>query len=661
MKPGRGEVAVFFLALLIRAFYLWELDSTPLLGVLLGDGRQYHSWATQIAGGEWLGHEVYYQAPLYPYFMAVVLVLLGPEPWGVRVVQIVLGSLASPLLSMAGRRFFDRRIGLAAGTLLAVYPPAIFFDGLIQKTSLGLFLMCLLLLILGQILWRPRGAWFALAGVVLGALALTRENALAFAPVLVLWVLLHPERPPWDTRLRRAVLLVAGLLAVLVPVGLRNRAVGGEFLITTSQLGPNFYIGNNLRADGRYTPLREAREDARVERTDARELAETALGRSLTPAEVSDYWLRRSFDEIASDPARWLGLLLRKGLLVWNAREVVDTESIEAYQDHSRLLSGLSRLLHFGILLPLAALGVFVTRHRWRHLWILYAVTLTIAASVVVFYVLARYRFPVVPVVILFAAAGLLGLLGRLAAREWGSLLRVLPIPLAVGVVVNWPLTAATSPRATTYYNLGVALLERGEEDEARRMLERTLELLPDLRLARRSLADIHFGEADRRAQRGERAQAIAGYRRGLELDPGRAQAHANLGSLLIQAGDLEGAARHLQRALTLDPRQARAHNLLGNLFAERGQLEDAVRHYEQAVGLDSGLADAHYKLGLLLAQAHDLPGARRHLEDAVRLLPDFPGAHRQLGEVLERQGLPGEAAESYRRARELERGGRSR
>src|SRR5205807_336600 len=76
---------------------------------------------------------------------------------------------------------------------------------------------------------------------------------------------------------------------------------------------------------------------------------------------------------------------------------------------------------HFGVLVPLALIGLVATRRDWRRLWVFYAVIAAYASSVVVFYVFARYRFPLAPMLMLFAAAGIGKGLKALAARRRAS------------------------------------------------------------------------------------------------------------------------------------------------------------------------------------------------------------------------------------------------
>ena len=72
--------------------------------------------------------------------------------------------------------------------MLALYPPAIFFDGILQKASLDLLLMTTLLWVVGVAQQQAGKRWFAAAGVLVGAMALNRENAAVLVPVLALWI-----------------------------------------------------------------------------------------------------------------------------------------------------------------------------------------------------------------------------------------------------------------------------------------------------------------------------------------------------------------------------------------------------------------------------------------------------------------------------------------
>ena len=207
-----------------------------------------------IAAGDWLGSETFYQAPLYPYFLGVLYALFGPDLLTVRLVQIVLGSASCVLLAVAGHRLFSRNAGIVAGLMLAVYAPAIFFDSLVQKSGLGLFLLCVALAVLSRLATgRPGPAreWVWLwPGVALGGLMLTRENAVIFVIAVLGWLAL--ARPFGRRRLLFAGTLLVGLAVMILPVAIRNKVVGGELLLTTAQFGPNFYIGNNPDADGTY-------------------------------------------------------------------------------------------------------------------------------------------------------------------------------------------------------------------------------------------------------------------------------------------------------------------------------------------------------------------------------------------------------------------------
>src|SRR5581483_11570864 len=206
---------------------------------------------------------------------------------------------------------------------------------------------------------------------------------------------------------RAAVIVSLGLAMTLLPVAVRNEIVGGGFYLTTSQFGPNFFIGNHAGADGTYRPLRYGRGAPEYERPDATELAELASGRPLTAGEVSAYWTNRALAFVESEPRAWLALMARKTSLMFNAAEISDTEDEASYADSSMVLRLLGPVSGFGILVPLALIGMIAMWRDRSRLVIVYGILAAYAGSVALFYVFARYRYPLVPLLILFAAAGL--------------------------------------------------------------------------------------------------------------------------------------------------------------------------------------------------------------------------------------------------------------
>ena len=194
-----SALIIFAIALIVRLLHVWQMRDTLFFSVLMGDSRGYDTWARQLAAGDWLGTEVFYQAPLYPYVLGVIYALIGRDLLAVRLIKAVLGGVSSVALGYAGWRLVSPAAGLVAGLMLALYPPAIFFDGLVQKSVLDVLFVCLALAIAGAIVatgGRPR-AWLLL-GVVMGALSLTRENALALVAVVLVWAASPcPAVPRW--------------------------------------------------------------------------------------------------------------------------------------------------------------------------------------------------------------------------------------------------------------------------------------------------------------------------------------------------------------------------------------------------------------------------------------------------------------------------------
>ena len=186
----------------------------------------------------------------------------------------------------------------------------------------------------------------------------------------------------------------------------------------------------------------------------------------------------------------------------------------------------------------------------------------------------------------------------------------------------------------------------------------------------------------------GRPVEAIALLQRSIQLNPGVAGSHHDLGLALLAAGRVQQAVQPFTSALRIDPNIATAHRYLAYIFDSLGQQTRAIPRYRSAVTLKPDLFDAQLRLGDLYlarglqveaaaafraaaaatagtvtariaeARALEAEGASDDALAAARAIveahPENAGARAFLGQLLSRAGLSEEAAAQYERATEL-------
>jgi protein O-GlcNAc transferase len=230
---------------------------------------------------------------------------------------------------------------------------------------------------------------------------------------------------------------------------------------------------------------------------------------------------------------------------------------------------------------------------------------------------------------------------------------------------------------------LGVAALERGEDEEALELLHRAIAVAPRNVVYRISqgqvltalgrnedaieayrqavglapdLAEAWFalGIALQAARR--RVEAVSAYERVLQLQPDHVDACNNLGSTLDQSGDLETAIGVYRRALELDPQRAATLNNLGSSLCRAGLLDEAIAVCRRSLEREPDSAAACNNLGLALTSSRHLDEAVEVLRRAVTVRPDFAEGWFNLANALQKRADFVEAAAAYRRALGLRR-----
>ncbi|MDH3214479.1 MAG: glycosyltransferase family 39 protein, partial [Myxococcales bacterium] len=446
--PTRGErlavAGIGIFALVLRLLHVQQIRANdPFFDRPSVDPRFYHEWALRIAGGDWWGDGPFFMAPLYPYFLGSLYRVFGPSFLVPRLVHAVLGALTCVLVWRLAREFFDRRVALLAGALTAVYSMLIFYEGSLLAENLLVPLTLLAVLAAVRALARPTAGRWVLAGAAVGLAAVARPNALLFAAVLGVWLFVALRaRAPLARRFALAGAFAAGTALAVLPVTARNLVVTGDATLIATSGGSNFYSGNNPDANGAYRVPRSfprlAADDAREQEAIYHQYAERALGRTLRPSEASAYWFGQGLAYIRDHPAAWLRLEFRKLALFLNAEEIWNNRSIELSRPFSWVLR--LPLLTFGVMAPLALLGLATTARDWRRLFPLYAMIGVYLATALLLFVLSRYRVPVVPVLIVFTACGAMHLVDAARSRRLRDLALALAALALFAVATHVPL-----------------------------------------------------------------------------------------------------------------------------------------------------------------------------------------------------------------------------
>jgi Flp pilus assembly protein TadD len=599
---------LFALAFALRLVYLTQLADTPLFHSPGLDSAYYLATARAIAGGDWIGSEVYFMGPLYSYVLALIGKVVGFSAWNLLFTQSLLGSFGPPLLYFLARGYVSRPAAIAAGGLMAADGMLIQYDNhFLMEWLLALLLLASLLVLRGGRAAVGIGRALA-AGALLGVMALGRASLLLIAPFVLVWLWLTTAGDA--RRWRRLLAYVAGIGLVIAPVTVRNAVVGGDRVFVTANGGLNLFIGNNRIGRGTYLPLdqiaraagaSEAAVDISWMLTDpsGRRVAEAATGRALKPSEVSDFYRDRTADYVKEMPGRALRILGRKLLLFWNAAEIPQIEDPALYRDLIPLLR--LPLAAFGLIAPLALLGMgmAVAAPRRRDWLLPLGYVLGFLLSVVLFFVTARYRAPIVPILILFAAfAGeelvrrlraLGGAGGALAARRRRFLVPGLALA-ALAALVH--LDLITTDRSAAYNSLGIAFADEGRHAEAIAAFAKAAALAPGDPVARHNLGMAHL-------KAGQTAEATRVLRDATARFPRSASLWRTLGESEARLGDAAAAARAFRAAAELEPQDPYLWMRLGGAEFASGRVDSA----RSALARGAGIAPDHPGIRTLRAE----------------------------------------------------------
>ena len=347
---------------------------------------------------DWYGGKRFHQEPLYPYLLATLEAVCGSAWVPLHLLQMSLGVLTILLLYTVTRRCFGCGAGLASAGLATLCGVFLFFE-LFTLRATAITFATVLLVDLAQRAGRaPSVRSFAVLGLAVGVLA-TLKLTLAAIGLAGAAVVLCRTRQALP---RRIVALLGAALVGFAPVLVRNALVGAPLFSSSSVAAVTFAGTNHAQYHGSMWLVHYPAMVDILGKTKG-ELGPTVSVTLGTHASWGSY----------------LSLLWTKWWTIWHWPELPNNINWYFGRQLSPFLAWLP--VTFTVVTALAGLGLVAAVRQRRGLLLAVPVLLTLA-QLTVFYVVARFRLPLLLGLLPFAGLGLRCLLRWAATRRWRSL-----------------------------------------------------------------------------------------------------------------------------------------------------------------------------------------------------------------------------------------------
>ncbi len=469
LSTGRAVILTVLAALILRLLFFQQATDYPLLFIQQLDEQYYLDWARRLLAPQASPQDsTLFMDPLYAWLLAALLALFNNADLVMRGLQVLADCATAALLVVIGERLWNISSGLLAGLLYAAYPVSWFYSLTLLKTTFTTFSATLSVWLLISALLDPTIRRWLMLGALIGATVFLRANLAVLVPlvILVMAVTGHWRNPSSSRHLAAFIL---GTVVSLASGGVANQLSTGSFAILPATGGTTFYsVHNPENPGGGYLPPSFiGANNPKLLAEQYRNEAQRREGREMIDEETSGYWRQQALNHLFSSTDVIPTLLISKLAQLFGHAELPNNHSINIASEYIPMLpAGIPVFtLALGLGIPGLILGIRMNRNA---LALLPPLAMVLITSLL-YYSSARFRLPVVPMLLL--GAGLM--LDQLFRRRWT---RSLP-PVATALLitaVSLSIPPLPGNRDQVYLNLARAHARSGQPERASEMLART-------------------------------------------------------------------------------------------------------------------------------------------------------------------------------------------
>ena len=349
-------------------YHNWHAEAAKQLGLDEAGGRA--KW------NEWYGGIQYHQEPLYPLIIGFSKMFGGNGHWLLFLLQMVASVFSVWMIMWLGRHYFGDIAGLAGGLLYTLYCPGLLFDVVILRTSFATCHTLAILFVAEKLMKGESKPW--IFGVIGGLGYIFQTTSLLFwIPLLIRW--LYARR----NDIKRSWQMVLGFAVVVSFLVIRNTTVGAPAM-SASSVGPVTFALSNFP---KYQP-----ELGFVYFVQIGKVLEEVKGSMIGAASMVIGKHDSFFD--------WIMLEFKKLALVFHWYEVPN--NINSYLAQKFSLPLKIAFIPWSLIGALGIVAMILNFRNKKSINLLIGI-LSQVAVMVAFYVLCRFRVPMVALMAIYA------------------------------------------------------------------------------------------------------------------------------------------------------------------------------------------------------------------------------------------------------------------
>lgn len=629
IRLNKSEITAVALILsagaILRFLHLLDYSQSPVFDSPVGpDIQEYFDWASRICAGEIFWSEVPIHAPLYPFFLALLMQISSMNIFAVRMMQSLFCMLSFLPFYIILRDVFPssekgmrRFIPAAFLLMICVYPPLIAYQSEFFSENLMLPLFASSLLFMhfyfkqseeGQI--QNASSMLILSGMSAVLAAVSHPSALFFVAASVVFIFIKNISSGFVKAIRPTAFFILPCIIVIGLVSAYNSHLAGHPVLIQRNSAFNFYLGNNPASTGTCSIPPGPVWDA---------IHSEADKSGISP---DTFFMGRSLDFITGDFVQWLRLILRKTLYAFNSAELTtwsDISPLKILFIHKYFYSWPFALIAIPGLTSLI-FGSFYICGYARRLQYFILLFLPFATLQVIFLTSGRYRLALIPPLI--AASAYLICSAAEFFRDRKHSLMFCATLLAASVIVLVPVPPSDKALEAAHADSALAesYFKIGDMVQAEKHLSRSFGLLSNWDRTANLMGQIKYAQ-------GDAASSVKYFSSAMKDFPESCHAFMNMGTVMSDSGDFASANELYAQALKRAPRSAQSDILfnIGEMEHRRRNTAKASEMYDASLKINPLNRRALNNLGTIRVSEGNYGEAVRLFRKALTLEPSNP------------------------------------